>query len=594
MILQKYLDDFSLILTQSFEKLFWEWLVSLEEISSMIQEVPENIKWDFGLPCFRFSQKLEKSPNEIAKILSDFINQEYDLKQYNFDVFEVWPYLNFSIDTQSLFNFLHQDIFDKKDLFGSSNLWKQETVLVESPWPNTNKPLHLWHVRNMLLWNSLVEILKFTWYNVKRVDIINDRWIHICKSMLAYKKFWNNKTPQTENIKSDHFVWKFYVEYSKQSKEHPELEQEAKEMLIKRENNDPEVIKLWKLMNQWAIEWIHQTYQRYGCKIDKTYFESEHYKDWKEIIFDWLKKWIFTKDEKWNIVFNYTKNWKEYTKVVLRADWTAVYTTQDIALAQKRYNDFKMKKMIYVVANEQEEHFYALFEIFKALNWSFANNCYHMSYWMIFLPSWKMKSREWTVVDADNLIEEMIQKAEKIQKNKNIDIDYQNLEKIAMGAIKFFILKYWVKKNFVFYPEESLSFEWETWPYLQYTYARCNSLIKKYTDQQSEFLLEELKENNIEKLNLNLSVASTDLKKLLFSLAKFEKVIIQASKLYSPDLIAKYLFELSQEFNSYYTKNRILTDDNNLTTIQIILVLFVSQVLQNWLKLLWIDLIERM
>lgn len=591
---------------QQFAKILSKHFTDLDEskILSMIEIVPDNIEWDFWFPCFQFAKTLKKSPNQIA---SDFITSIVESFSWNndFDIIAVGPYINFIIPTSTLLESFFEKIFKEKDIFWKSEIGKWKTILIESPGPNTNKPLHLWHVRNMLLGNALAEIMKFAWYDVKKVDIINDRWIHICKSMLAYQRFWQWKTPESENKKSDHFVGDYYVEYSKQLKDHPEMEEEIKEMLLKWEDWDEEVRKLRTKMNKRAIDGIQQTYQRYGCHIDKAYYESEHYLSGKDIVLKWLKDGIFSKDDKWNIVFKYeNKKWKEMTKVVLRADWTSVYATQDIWLAKKRFNDFQMKKMVYVVANEQEDHFSALFKILETLKYPFAKNCYHMSYGMISLPSGKMKSREWTVVDADNLIDEMVEKAlillEQRGESGSKNGKEGKAEAIAMWAIKFFILKYWVKKDFVFNPEESLSFEWETWPYLQYTYARCNSIINKsdlidtikksYSLPKSKKIIISKKKGYAPKRGF----APDWYKEVIILLSNFWQIVEESAETYKPDLIAKYLFQLAQTFNWYYAKNKILTDNKEQTYIQVSLVFWVMQVIENWLKLLGIKPVKKM
>jgi len=573
-MINTYKKEFSKLLNSQITDFF------IENYEKDIEITPDNISWDLGFPCFNLSKIFKKSPTVIAIELANTLKNQ---KTNEFASFEaVWPYINAHIETNNLAKKILIEVLSQKENFWK---WSQKNklILVESPWPNTNKPLHLWHVRNLLLWNSIVNILKFAGYETQRVDIINNRWIHICKSMLAYQKFWNNKQPDK---KSDHFVGDRYVEYSKKLDKHPELEQETQEMLIKRENGDQETIQLRQTMNQRAIDWITQTYKRYGTTIDKAYYENDYYIKWKLKVEEEFKKWIFQKDDKWNIIFE-SKNEHLWQKTVLRADWTSIYSTNDIWVAQWRFEDFNMDKMVYIVWNEQEDYFKVLFEIFEAIWYPFAQNCFHLSYWMISLTSGKMKSREWTVIDADNLADEMQQEAKKIIQDRFPEIPNQELEtkseSIALWAIKFFIIKYDVWKNFVFDPKESLSFEWETWPYLQYTYARINSILKK--TKNTEF--------TIENLDFSLLQESEE-KKLLLKISEFSEIIQKSAEELKPNLVARFALELAKNFNQYYQKHKIIQENKELELIRVLLIKSTSIVLENCLKLMWISILKEM
>ncbi|MEM3374044.1 MAG: arginine--tRNA ligase [Candidatus Woesearchaeota archaeon] len=569
------------------------------EISESLIEKPKPELGDYAFPCFSLAKELKKNPIEIAKDLSFKIN---NLNDPLFEKVEsIGPYVNFFISKKYIAETVLKEILLKKEKYGSQN--NNEIVLIESPGPNTNKPLHLGHVRNILLGNSIVNIYKFLGYKTYRVDIINDRGIHICKSMLAYKIYGNNQMPDK---KPDHFVGDFYVRYAIESEKHPEYEQMIQEMLVKWENNDEETMKLWRKMTDWALQGFKETYQRYGVVMDKAYYESEHYKKGKEIVLDGLKKGIFFKDEKGNIVVDLTKQGLG-KKVLLRNDGTSIYITQDIALGKIRYDDFKMDRMIYVVGNEQIHHFKALFEIFKLLNYSFADKCYHLAYGMISLPEGKMKSRTGKVVDADDLANNMHDLAKKelekrypaLVKDNPRELD-NRAEKIAMSAIKYFILKYDPMKDFVFNPNESLSFEGETGPYLQYTYARASSVIKKSNKNISE---KSFSDKELEKIDYNLLNTNED-RILINKLKDFPELIIKSAKEYSPAILAKYLFELSQIFNEYYHKNKIIqntniqnTSNNNsleLEKARLLLVEATKIVLKNGLNLLGIETLEEM
>lgn len=564
-MLNNYKKDFSEIL----ESFGWIW--NADGLIKMIQLAPNNIKWDLAFPCFSLAKVLWKAPNIIA--------QEIVEKTGNEDIIAVGPYVNFVISNSRIAQDVIEKVLKQKNDFGKGEN-KNQTILVESPGPNTNKPLHLWHVRNLLLGNAMVNILNFAGFDTKRVDIINDRGIHICKSMLAYKLFGDNKEPDK---KTDHFVWDWYVEYSKQQEKDEGLDQKAKEMLVDWENWDKETIALWKKMNKWAIDWMQETYKRYDAVIDKAYLESDHYLNWKEIIENGLQEGVFFVNEKWNICFTNEEKGIE-NKVVLRADGTSVYLTQDIALAKKRFEDYHMDEMIYIVGNEQEDHFKSLFEIFKALEYKFAEKCFHMSYGMISIPGWKMKSREWKVIDADNLANEIKNEALEILRERYPELEQNELEKraeiIGMAGIKFFVLKYDTHKNFVFNPEESLSFDGETGPYLLYTYARACSIIRNSWEENWK----------IDWWKLN----TDEDKNLLILLAQFGDYVELASKEKKPNLMARYCLDLVKLFNNYYQKHKILTDDQSLSNARVWLVWAVKQVLHNGLKLLSIDLLEEM
>lgn len=544
------------------------------EVLTMIERTPDNIQGDLAFPCFTLAKALKKSPMQIAQDLSTKLTESNGSTEFT-EFTQAWPYVNAHIDSVNLSKAVITKVLEEKENFGKGSQ-KNETILVESPGPNTNKPLHLGHVRNMLLGNSLTKILQYAGYEVKKVDIINDRGIHICKSMLAYQKFGNNADPDK---KSDHFVGDRYVRYSSELEDHPEMEDEIKDMLVQRENNDQETRKLRKKMNKRAIEGMRETYERFGCTIDKTYYESEHYESGKAVVKEGTQKGVFIKNEKGNIVCNLEEE-KLGHKTVLRADGTSVYATQDMGLAKQRFEDFNMKKMIYIVGSEQEDHFKSVFAMFKKLGRSFAEQCFHLSYGMISLPSGRMKSREGTVVDADNLISDLHTQAAKNLQSRDPDIDpetkEQKAEAIAMAAIKFFILKYDTSKNFVFNPEESLSFEGETGPYIQYTYARCQSILDKYNQEYKTYEAEH-------------STADEASKALLLQLADFPEVVEAAAQEYKPNLIARFVLELAQSFNAYYQKNKILTEDHAQTAYRVLLVQTVQQVIAAATKLLGIE-----
>ncbi|MDD5086430.1 MAG: arginine--tRNA ligase [Candidatus Nanoarchaeia archaeon] len=544
----------------------------------MTVEIPPDSKLgDYAFPCFNLAKQLRKSPADIAKDLSLKIKPN----KYIREIRNVGPYVNFFINNDILNETILNEILKNKEKYG---LWptKHKKVVIEFPSPNTNKPLHLGHARNMLIGESLSRILEFDGYKVFRVNLNNDRGVHICKSMLAYKKWGDSKTPESENKKSDHFVGDFYVLYSKKAKENPGLDNEAQEMLKKWENNDKETVELWKKMNNWAIKGFNETYNMFGIKHDKTYNESEHYDDAKKIVLDNFKKGIFKKDEEGNIYVELEK-YSLPNKILLRADGTSVYMTQDIMLAKIKYNDFKMDKSIFVVGSEQKLHFNQLFKILELIGFKNFDGCYHLAYGMISLPEGKMKSREGTVVDADDIVEDMISLA-KQEIEKRHDINKKEIEEraktIGLGALNFFVLKYDALKDFVFNPKESISFEGETGPYIQYAHARICSILRKAGKQAKDIdlsLLNKKEEKDIIKL-----------------LGSFPEVIDSAASGYKPSLIARYLLDLSQLFNEFYHKHQIIKADEKTRDARLALIKSIKYVVENGLNLLGIDAPEKM
>jgi arginyl-tRNA synthetase len=452
--------------------------------------------------------------------------------------------------------------------------------MIEYPAPNTNKPLHLGHVRNMLLGNSICSILAFAGYQAIPVNYVNDRGVHICKSMLAYQKWGKNKQPDK---KSDHFVGDFYVMFSQKAKEHPELEQETQELLRKWEAGDKELVALWKKMNKWALDGFNETYKKFDVHHKKTYFESEIYNHGKEIILEGLKKGLFSKDEEGAIIADLENNGLG-KKVLIRKDGTAIYITTDIYLAKIKFDDFKMDKSVYIVGSEQIYHFKVLFKLLDMLGFPFAKNCYHLAYGMIYLPEGRMKSREGTVVDADDLLVEMEKEAEEEVKKRHAELKKQEIEKrkeiIGKGALKFFILKYDPMKDFTYDPKESISFEGETGPYVQYAHARICSILRNV----KKFSPEKIKPVFSHKLEL----------RLITLLADFPNIVNAAAEQYKPSLVARYALDLAQAFNEFYHECPVLKAEKKVMESRLVLIFCVKQVIKNALDLLGIKSPEEM
>lgn len=544
---------------------------------------------DVAFPCFTLAKELSKSPVQIAQDIASSIISD-DIIQ---SAVATGPYINFTIQPTYLAQAIIPTVLTQKDNYGRGED-KKQTIVIESPSPNTNKPLHLWHVRNMLLGNALDLIASFAGYKSVKVEVVNDRGIHICKSMLAYQLFGNNTEPDK---KSDHYVGDRYVRFAQEAEKDPSLNEQAQAMLRAWEDCDAEVRALWQKMNTRATDGFKTTYATYGTRIDKAYHESDIYLDGKSIIQDALDKGIFVHDPKGNITFPVPQKDGEISYfVVLRADGTAVYATQDLALVAKRAADYAMDRMVYIVGNEQEQYFSTLFQVIKALGYEFADQCHHLSYGMIALPDGKMKSRTGNVIDADDLAEDMHTQAATLLQERYPDLPSQDIstkaETIAMAAIKFFMLKYDVAKDFVFDPAQSLSFDGETGPYMLYTYARCAQIIAKAV-ANGQWSMINGQWNN--KYNFDPALLTEESeRKLLLHIANFADTVQKAAEDYKPNMVARYILDLTQLFNRYYQQTQIVVDDPALQAARVALVASVQQVLGNALALLGIDVVERM
>ncbi|MBP5575547.1 MAG: arginine--tRNA ligase, partial [Treponema sp.] len=453
-----------------------------------VENPPKPEMGDLGVPLFPFAKAFRMAPPAIAAEVAKIVNAGNGVKELG-TVAAVGPYVNIKLNKENAAGGILQKILKEGDEYGSfaedgKKLFEGRRVMVEYSSPNTNKPLHLGHMRNDALGESVSRILKKAGAQVYRVNIINNRGVHICKSMLAYKLFHESKgdTPQSLGIKGDHFVGQCYVEFDKYSKEHPEALQQAEDMLIKWENGDKEVRDLWEKMNGWTLSGVQQTYDRTGVGFEKLYFESDTYLKGKEEIMRGLEKGIFFKADDGSVrvdVTNVTgkgKDGEDHSKVLLRKDGTSVYITQDIGTAISRHNDWDFNQMVYVVASEQIYHFKILFHILKQLGYDWASNLYHLSYGLVNLPSGRMKSREGNVVDADDLIDSLHADALKAIQDKGRDSEVGNAddvaEKVALAALHYYLLQVSPVKDMLFNPEESLSFNGNTGPYLQYMGAR--------------------------------------------------------------------------------------------------------------------------
>ncbi len=579
-------------------KVFLEKKFNLKTNEIEIQNTKKDFDGDLTIVLFPFYKDLKKDQiSSLGKDLGDnLLSNSVNINSFNL----VGGFLNVNISDKYYLNFIESIKYDID--FGK--LKKQnETFIVEFSSPNTNKPLHLGHIRNNLLGYSISKILEANGKNVKKVQIINDRGIHICKSMIAWKQFGEGKTPKSEKIKGDKFVGDYYVLFDKihneqkkellksgvdkdKVEESTQIMQDAKNELKNWEKNDQETLKIWNMMNQWVYDGFESTYRLLGVSFDKNYYESQTYLLGKDIIKEGLNKKVFHKKDDSSIWINLDDEGLD-EKLLLRSDGTSVYMTQDLGTAVQRISDNKnVKGMIYTVGNEQDYHFKVLFKILNKLGYDWATSLYHLSYGMVDLPSGKMKSREGTVVDADDLIYELIQNVKETTESldkfklKNDALSHDDYKSIALGALKYYILKVDPKKNILFNPDESIDLNGNTGPFIQYAYVRIQSILKKYNSEIS--INKEYSLNNKEK----------EVLKIIHDLPE---VIKNSYKELSPALIANYLYDLVKTYNSLYQNFNILNSESkDSTSVRLLISLKTRDVISTCLDLLGIDLPNKM
>lgn len=562
-------------------------------INSINIETPPNPEMgDIAFPLFIFAKTFRTAPPKIAADLYSRIVNNTDLKQFG-EAKAAGAYLNIFLPKSDLASDVLHKILTEKENYGKTKSLSGKKIMLEFSGPNTNKPLHLGHLRNDAVGECISRVLKFCGADVFKVNIINDRGVHICKSMLAYQKFANGTTPEKEGVKSDHFVGDMYVAFHKYSQENAEkADAEAKQILLDWESGtNPELMQLWKMMNKWAIDGISETYKRTGVSFEKLYFESETYLKGKDQVLKGLKDGIFYKEEDGSIWIDLAPINLD-KKVLLRGDGTSLYITQDIGTAILRHNDWAFNQMIYVVGNEQEYHFKVLFYILKQLGFEWASDMYHLSYGMVNLPEGKMKSREGTVVDADDLIDSLHEDAlKKISENgreKEVgDIDAV-AENIALGALHYFLLQVSPKKDMLFNPKESLSFTGNTGPYLQYMGARISSILRKAESPETKELLK----NGSVKPELLSHKSEWE---LLKTLEDFPNHVDRAGERKDPSVLTSYLYEVSKAFSRFYRDCPILSaGDADLSATRLQLAQATKIVLQNAMNLTVIPFMEVM
>ncbi|MBA4849287.1 arginine--tRNA ligase [Emticicia sp. BO119] len=566
----------------------------------ILQPTKSDFEGNYTYVVFALVKQLRKSPADIANAIGEYLktNTTY-IKNYNV----VQGFLNLVLADEVWFDILNGILADENFGILPKN---NQSVMVEYSSPNTNKPLHLGHLRNNFLGFSVSKILEANGYDVVKTCLVNDRGVHICKSMWAYQQFGNGETPESSGIKGDHLAGKYYVIFDKHYKSEVAAlmqegmsEEEAKknapaikavqEMLIKWEQGDKETVALWRKMNDWVFAGFNETYQKIGVSFDKTYYESNTYLLGKDLVEEGLLSGIFFKKENGSVWIDLKEEGLD-EKLVLRADGTSVYITQDLGTTDLKFHDFHINKAIWVVGNEQDYHFEVLFAIMKKLGRNYADGCYHLSYGMVELPEGKMKSREGTVVDADDLVDEMIETAEVTTRERGKIDDFTNedadilFQMIALGALKYFLLKVDPKKKMLFNPADSISFEGNTGPFIQYTHARICSILRKASSQGISV--------NSRIKNVEIAKSETE---LIFVLSEYPNAVKKAGDEYSPSVIANYTYELAKTFNQFYAEISIMNEtDTDKQQFRLALIKAVSETIRKATALLGIEVPIRM
>ena len=568
----------------------------------ILQKTKKEFEGDYTLVTFPYIKAAKATPEKTGELIGEAtIKANSSITKYNV----VKGFLNFSLadsfwlqEFKSISTDLHFGIKPAKS--------SGKQIMLEYSSPNTNKPLHLGHVRNNLLGYSVATILETQGHDVIKVNLVNDRGIHICKSMIAWLKFGKGETPQSSGMKGDHLVGKYYVEFDKAYKKEiqtlidggmlkDEAEKQApimletQEMLRKWEAGDADTINLWKTMNGWVYDGFAISYKKLGVNFDKTYYESNTYLLGKEVVNEGLAKGVFYKKDNGSVCIDLTKEGLD-EKVVLRSDGTSVYITQDLGTAIERFKEYpKISQMIYTVGNEQDYHFKVLFKSLEKLGYDWAKECYHLSYGMVELPEGKMKSREGTVVDADDLIDGMVATAEQttqeLGKIEGLSQDEltEMYQTIGLGALKYFILKVDPKKKMLFDPKESIDFNGHTGPFIQYSHARIKSILRKFDGDANTIIIHD---------DIQLHEKEKELIKQQYN---FTKALEEAANTYSPSVVANYIYELTKLFNQFYNECPVLKEENKtVKEFRVKLIESTANIIKNGMKCLGINVPERM
>ena len=560
---------------QALEHLYQE-KVAANQVA--LNETIKDYAGDITVVVFPFTRFSKSAPEATAQAIGEFLKAAVDFVE-DFNV--VKGFLNLEISNDYYLDFF-KETHTKSDFAKGSESRK---IVLEYCGPNTNKPLHLGHIRNMLLGYSTAQLLEFAGHEVHKVNIYNDRGIAICKSMLAWQKFGQGETPESAGMKSDHFVGKYYVEFDKRAKENPSLLDEAQAMLVKWEQGDKDVLALWEKMNAWCYAGFEQTFEALGVDFEKHYKESDYYERGKELVEDGLKTEAFYRKDDQSVWVDLEDKGLDH-KLLLRGDGTSVYITQDMGIAEARYLDYHFDESIYVVASEQDYHFKVLQLVLEKLGKEYAQGIYHLSYGLVNLPDGRMKSREGTVVDADDLIATMIQTAEEHTNELGKVDDFTQEEAqqlyrdLALGALKYFILKVNPKRTVIFNPQESIDFQGNTGPFIQFNYVRIQSLLRKQTVGDIDF---------------RSITLQTEEKDLLKEIHKFPQVIEQAAKNYDVSEICSYAYSLAKLYSKFYSNTTILGDTpENSKNFRLSLSKWTAEVLKQAFELLGIAMPTRM
>lgn len=573
---------------------------SVESKNIILEATKKDFEGNLTLVVFPYIKYTQKSPEQTAQLLGEYL---VNVGKYISKFQVVKGFLNLTFKDEIWIKFLNTN-YNTDFQKAINQIGNGQKVMVEYSSPNTNKPLHLGHIRNNLLGYSIAELMKANGYHVVKVNLINDRGIHICKSMLAWQKFGNGETPKSTGVKGDHLVGKYYVEFDKAYKKEIELLmsqgmdketaekeapilKEANEMLVKWEQGDSEVIALWSMMNAWVYAGFDITYKTLGVDFDHTYYESNTYTLGKEIVDEGLNNGVFYKEKDNSVWIDLTAD-KLDKKLLLRGNGTSVYITQDLGTAELKYKDFNVNKSIYVVGNEQDYHFKVLFKILEKLNRPYSNGLYHLSYGMVDLPSGKMKSREGTVVDADDLLQEMFetahQKSEELGKTEGMTTEEKEslYKMLGLAALKFFILKVDPQKRMLFNPAESIDFQGDTGTFVQYTHARIRSLLRQAGNDWKNFSLQNVKLHDTER-------------EALFILYQYKNEIAKAAQSYNPASIAAYCIQLAKSFNRIYKEVSFLREPNEAIKNQRMKLAFLTgNTLKSAMGMLGIEVPEQM
>jgi len=584
--------------------------VEIDAADVVLEKTKKEFEGHYTFVVFPYLRVSKKKPEVTAQEVGEYVVAHSDAVA-SFNVIK--GFLNMVVAPEKWVELLGD--INADETFGLTKADENSPlVMIEYSSPNTNKPLHLGHVRNNLLGWAVAQIAQANGNRVVKTNIVNDRGIHICKSMLAWQKYGNGATPESTGMKGDHLIGHYYVafdqhyraevaelaakfqaegmneeEATEKAKKEAPLMQEAREMLVKWEQGDEEVRNLWRMMNEWVYAGFDETYKKMGVGFDKIYYESETYLEGRELVLEGLEKGLFQRKEDGSVWADLTANGLD-EKLLLRADGTSVYMTQDIGTAKLRYSDFPIDKMVYVVGNEQNYHFQVLSILLDKLGFKWGKDLVHFSYGMVELPNGKMKSREGTVVDADDLVEEMVRQARQTadESGKFDDMSEQERSEVArivgMGALKYFLLKVDARKNMLFNPEESIDFNGNTGPFIQYTYARIRSILRKAEDHHYDYV----------NLPNGVEIAEKE-QEIISRVADFAAVVKQAGKDYSPSVIANYCYELTKEYNQFYHDFSVLKEEDKAKRqLRLVLSANVAKVIRLGMGLLGIEMPERM